>query len=136
MKAQVILTFLLISLISGCSTPQLMPSSDIRCRVIDDKSNKPIAYAQLFMVYIGGEAGDKTIMHGPFFTDQNGEGRIKVDREIVWNSEPPGFNGGYIRHVEVHANGYKPSFFWEHFKVGLIEQEAPLTFKLIPLKDP
>lgn len=112
-----------------------MPASSIECRVIDDESKKPIAGAELVMIYIGPNADDPTIRRGPFLTDQNGEGHVVVGREILWGGGSANFGGEYTRQIEVHAAGYEKSGYWENFDRGLLEKKAPLIFSLKPFRN-
>lgn len=124
-----LLTGLLAALPSGCYTPQFMPAADIECRVFDESSKTPIAGAEMFMVYVG--ASGQTVKKGPFLTDQNGIGRIAVAREAIWQSgAETGFSGGYLRHIEVHAIGYKETGYWENFDRGQLDKKSPFTFYL------
>jgi hypothetical protein len=118
-------------LFTGCYTPQFMPATNIECRVIDDETKQPISGAELFMVYVG--ASGQTVKRGPFLSDQNGVGFIKVESEAIWQSgAEAGFAGGHLRHIEVRKTGYEESGFWENFDRGLLERKAPFTFSLKP----
>jgi hypothetical protein len=124
---------LMTGLVTGCFTPEFMPATNIACRVINGETEKPIAGAKLFMVYIGPNAGDSNIRRGPYVTDQNGETHVTVEREVIWGTGSDGFAGGYWRQLEIYAVGYEKTERGE--AVEPLEKQAPLIIRLTPFRN-
>ena len=121
----------LVGASSGCIVPKrsVMPATSIECQVFDANSRRPIAGATILMVYEGPNGERAT--EGPFFTGEDGRGRVEVKERAIWQKGTDAyFVGGYLRRVEVSAAGHKPDDWGEGFDYGLLERKAPLKFYL------
>lgn len=122
-----------IFLMPGCCclfpSPQSMPASNIECLILDATTGEPIEGAELFMVYRGPTG--TTLRRGPFVTDEAGVGYLKMKKEWLWLSGPERYcAGGYLRHIEIQADGYLPREWHENFDYRRLDRESPLTFKM------
>jgi len=111
-----------------------MPNTTLDFLVVDRETNDPIEDALLYMIY---DAPDGRIFKkGPFYTNKEGIGTVKVEKERIWVSASYlYFAGDIIRKVQATATGYEPSSFIRDYEFSNSNKEQPLTFKLTPFRN-
>lgn len=127
---------LFVLLLSSCigPRPQIMPKTTLEFLVINRETNNPIEGAQLFMIYDSPDG--KIFKKGPFYTDKNGLGIVKVEKKVYWVSASYlYFAGGYLRKVQASANGYENSSFIKGYEFLEPGNGSPLIFKLTPFRN-